>query len=83
MRKHAALRRAIVEVIREERLKRGYSRRGLDKLLNQYPGYIGAIETMQHVVKAHELPVIAKALGIAASRLLVRAERKAAAATKG
>ena len=81
MGKHRALRRAIVEVIAEERRRQKLSKRALSLKLGEYEGYVHAIETFQHVLKAEEFVVIAEGLGCAPSRLLVRAIRRSQAKT--
>ena len=77
MRKNSALRRAIAEVIKEERIAQGLSRRALSKRLGEYDGYIREIEVGSHSVRVDEFVVIAEALGLAPSRLLVQVTRKA------
>ena len=72
-----ALQRACAATIKEERIRQGLSRRALSKKLNQFDNFIRDIENGNHAVKFDEFVLISEALGMAPSRLMVRAIRKA------
>ena len=72
MRKHPVRRRAIVEVLREARLKAKLSQRALSEKLGEATTYVHEIETGQHGVRVEELIAIAEALEVEPNVLLTR-----------
>jgi hypothetical protein len=72
-----SLQRAAAEVIKEERIKQGLSRRALSIKLRQYDNFIRDVEGQNRHLRFDEFVLIAIALGKAPSRLLVQATRKA------
>jgi len=72
MRKYPARRRAVVEVLREARLKAKLSQRALSERLGEATTYIHEVETGQHGVRVEEFIAIAEALGMEPEALLTR-----------
>lgn len=72
MRKYPARRRAIVEVLREARLKAKMSQRALSEKLGEATTYIHEIETGQHGVRVEEFIAIAEAIAVDPQILLAR-----------
>ena len=72
MRKHAARRRAIVNVLRDARKEVGISQRALSEKLGEAVTYMHEIETGQHGVRTEEFIAIAEALEVDPPELLSR-----------
>lgn len=72
MRKYPARRRAVVEVLREARLKAKLSQRALSEMLGEAATYIHEIEHGQHGVRVEEFIAIAESLGVEPETLLAR-----------
>ncbi len=70
MRKHPALRRAVINAIRSKRSERGLSQRALSEKLREHATYIYEIEAGQHAVRIEEFIAIAKGLEIDPHELL-------------
>jgi len=72
MRKHPALRRAVINAIRSARLERKLSQRALSEKLDQHITYVYEIEAGQHSVRTEEFIAIADALELDPHDLLDR-----------
>ena len=70
MRKHPALRRAVINAIRTKRLESGLSQRALSEKLREHVTYIYEIEAGQHTVRIEEFIAISKGLGVDPHELL-------------
>src|ERR1700730_4051390 len=72
MRKHAARRRAIVNVLKDARAQARISQRALSEKLGEASTYIHEVETGQHGVRTEEFIAIAEALDVDPVELLGR-----------
>ena len=66
-----------IHVMKEERIQRGYTLRGLAKAMGEHENYIRKIEAGQRAVRTEEFVVICDMLGRAPSRMLTRVIRRA------
>jgi transcriptional regulator with XRE-family HTH domain len=76
MRKHAARRRAIVNVLRDAREQARISQRALSEKLGEAVTYMHEVETGQHGVRTEEFIAIAEALDLDPVELLSRVLRR-------
>jgi transcriptional regulator with XRE-family HTH domain len=76
LRKFPRADRAIAAVIADERKRQGLSARQLAVLMDRPHNYVARIESLQRLPTGGELIHIAKLLGLRASTLLARVERR-------